>query len=175
MIYQRKKQESIRELWMKEKIKSEQSSLKSHILRRTLCNFLFLYMFLLPCSNSSTNTQYPDGVRHLPKGDFPSGKLPKVRLGFWGTTGCNEGRVLWLGWARGPSAAARTCSGSSVAVWTDLGSCRLENYTFWKLPLGKMPLGKYLTSIPTRELTFQVHVYSDFRHITGLILQNTGH
>ena len=132
MIYQRKKQESIRELWRK-KIKSEQSSLKSHVLRRTLCNFLFLYMFLLPCSNSSTNTQYPDGVRHLPKGDFPSGKLPKVRLGFWGTTGCNEGRVLWLGWARGPSAAARTCSGSSVAVWTDLGSCRLEN-AFGKVP-----------------------------------------
>ena len=33
--------------------------------------------------------------------------------------------------------------GASTAAMTDLGSCRLVNYTFWKLPLRKKPLGNY--------------------------------
>jgi len=41
-----------------------------------------------------------------------------------------EGRVLRLGWARKPGAAART----------DLVSCRLRNCTFGKLKLGKITL-----------------------------------
>ena len=35
------------------------------------------------------------------------------------------------GWARGPSAAART------------GSCRLGKFTVGKLPLGEIPLGSW--------------------------------
>ena len=33
----------------------------------------------------------------------------------------------------------------SAVAMTDLGSCRLGNFNFKKLPLGKMPLGKYQT------------------------------
>ena len=61
-----------------------------------------------------------------------------------GTLG-NGDRSL-QGWVRGPSAADRTCLRPSAAARTDLGSCRLKNCTFGKLPLGKNSLGKYLTS-----------------------------
>ena len=47
-----------------------------------------------------------------------------------------EGRALWLGWARGPSAALGQTW--EVATWAN---------TLEKLPLGKNPLGKYLISI----------------------------
>ena len=62
------------------------------------------------------------------------GIFTKDRLG-----PCTWGRALRLGWARGPSAAARTGWGASAAARTDLGSCRLGNCTFGKLPLGKYP------------------------------------
>ena len=46
------------------------------------------------------------------------------------------GRALRLEQDKGPSAAVRP----------DLGSCRLGNWTFGKLPLGKRPSGKCLMS-----------------------------
>ena len=90
--------------------------------------------------------------RHFPNGDFPSdnfsqvstsqmcnfqnGNFSKVRLGLLGRRGPQLG----------PGAAARTCLGPSTAARTDFGSCHLGN-TIRNWPLGKMSLGKYLTSL----------------------------
>ena len=51
----------------------------------------------------------------------------------------------------GPSAATRTGWGPSAAARIDLGSCRLGNCTFGKLPLD---LGKYLWEVATWEKSF---------------------
>ena len=55
------------------------------------------------------------------------------------------GRALPLGWARGPSAAARTGDGPSAAARTDMGSRRLGNYTSGKTPLGKLHIWEVAT------------------------------
>ena len=78
------------------------------------------------------------------------------------------GRALRLGWARGPSAAARSGWGvPSAAARTDLGNC-----TFWKLPLGKNPLGKYLTlKIQGGLSSGEQDVYSGWVRVSRCILR----
>ena len=79
----------------------------------------------------------------------PSGSFPKVRLCL---LTCSKligggGRALRLEQTKGPSAALEQTRGASAVAGTDLGSCRLGNCTFGKLPLEKISLGKYFTSL----------------------------
>ena len=80
-------------------------------------------------------------------GNFPSGNFPKIRLGPL------RRRALRIGWARGPSAAARTGLRPSAVAGTDLemaareishfGSCHLGKYPWevasWEKSFGKVP------------------------------------
>ena len=96
---------------------------------------------------------------NLPSGIFPNVQLPKQQL--------PEGQVrpskAPLSVMGGPPSTKLTVrsvvicttltedivgfrSGPRVAAMTDLGCYRLRNCTFGKLPLGKSPFGKYLTS-----------------------------
>ena len=65
-------------------------------------------------------------------------------------TGFNVVRALRLGWARGPSAAARTVWEPSAQAWevaaweiAHLGSCHLGKYPWevvtWEKSFGKVP------------------------------------
>ena len=65
----------------------------------------------------------------------------KLGYALWGAAVGNGGRVLRLGWTRGPSAAARTGWGPSAAARTYFGSCHLKNCTYGKFPFRKIPLG----------------------------------
>ena len=84
----------------------------------------------------------------FPRDNFPSGNFPKVRLG-----SLRHHRLQW-----GPCAAARMARVPNAAARTDMGSYRLGNWTFeklplWKIPLGNNHLGKYPWEVTTLENT----------------------
>ena len=96
--------------------------------------YLFMYCFRSRV-RYSLKTVSPG---RLSKGKFPKWQLPKCALSLAATSqtlGCHGDRTLRLEWNRVPSGV----------TMTDLGSCRLGNFIYKKLPLGKMPLGKYQT------------------------------
>ena len=88
------------------------------------------------------------GVRYFPKGIFTRATFQvtisqastshRLCFALWGTTGCNGGRALCLGWARGPSSSAR--------IWT-----------FGKLPVAasEKAVGNYLSIY----LSIYVYIY----------------
>ena len=75
----------------------------------------------------------------LPKGVFLSGNFPNVQFPkrqlpqAYVKPSEAPLAAMGLGWARGPSVAARTDWGPSAVARADLGSYRLGNCTFGKL------------------------------------------
>ena len=69
--------------------------------------------------NHHVSSRVPDnGVRYFPKA-YSQGLFPKCEISQAATSQRLGGRVMQLGWARGPSTAARTAArGPSTAAGT---------------------------------------------------------
>ena len=85
---------------------------------------MMLYTFQKAFSQASISQWY-----------FPKWQLLKCTISQAATS------QVWP--SRECSVPVKACGASEGLTWP-LGSCCLGNCTFWKLPLGKSPLGKYL-------------------------------